>query len=258
MSTTDEAKFWYLKKFNLATAFVHLFQGILILIISVDFSVPIKATYLTEESGKLFQETKVLFDIQLGPLIALFLFLAALDHFLVATVRYDWYVKNLKNKINYARWIEYSFSASVMIIIIAMLSGIYDVGSLIAIFALTAVMSLCGMVMEVHNQTTKDTKWISYIVGCIAGIVPWLVIGLYFYFSETSGGDIPRFVYVIYITLALLYNSFAINMYLQYKKWGPWNDYLFGEKVYIILSLIAKSALAWQVYGGTRGGPSRA
>jgi len=257
MSEEDEAKFRYLKKFNLATAFVHLFQGILILILMSDFSVPIKATYLSEESGNLFQESKVLFDLQLGLLIALFLFLASLDHFLVATVRNDWYVKNLKKKINYARWIEYSFSASVMIIIIAMLSGVYDVGSLVAIFALTAVMSLCGMVMEVHNQTTKETKWISFLVGCIAGIVPWIVIGLYFYFAETSGGDIPTFVYVIYITLALCYNSFAVNMFLQYKKWGPWKDYLFGEKVYIILSLVAKSALAWQVYGGTRGSPSR-
>ena len=137
-----------------------------------------------------------------------------------------------------------------MIIIIAMLAGVYDVGSLVAIFALTAVMSLCGMVMEVHNQTTKETKWISYLVGCIAGIVPWVVIGLYFYFAETTGGDIPRFVYVIYITLALCYNSFAVNMYLQYKKWGPWKDYLFGERGYQILSLVAKSALAWLVFAG--------
>ena len=80
---------------------------------------PIKSSYLTEESGKLFQETEVLFDVQLGPLIAVFLFLAALDHFLVATVRYEWYVENLKKHINYARWIEYSFSASLMIVIIA-------------------------------------------------------------------------------------------------------------------------------------------
>jgi hypothetical protein len=29
---------------------------------------------------------------------------------------------------------------------------------------------------------------------------------------------------------------------------GPWRDYLFGEKVYIILSLTAKALLAWQVF----------
>jgi len=40
-------------------------------------------------------------------------------------------------------------------------------------------------------------------------------------------------------------------MFLQYKKIGKWKDYLYGEKVYIILSLVAKSALAWQVFAGT-------
>jgi hypothetical protein len=40
-------------------------------------------------------------------------------------------------------------------------------------------------------------------------------------------------------------------MLLQYKKVGPWRDYLFGERMYVLLSLVAKSALAWQVFGGT-------
>jgi len=40
-------------------------------------------------------------------------------------------------------------------------------------------------------------------------------------------------------------------MVLQYKKVGPWRDYLFGERMYVLLSLVAKSALAWQVFGGT-------
>jgi len=38
---------------------------------------------------------------------------------------------------------------------------------------------------------------------------------------------------------------------LQYKKVGKWQDYLYGERVYIILSLVAKSLLAWQVFAGT-------
>jgi len=40
-------------------------------------------------------------------------------------------------------------------------------------------------------------------------------------------------------------------MFLQYKKIGPWKNYLYGEKAYIVLSLVAKSLLAWQVFGGT-------
>ena len=56
------------------------------------------------------------------------------------------------------------------------------------------------------------------------------------------------FVYGIIASLFVFFNCFAINMILQYKKVGPWRDYLYGEKVYIILSLTAKALLAWQVF----------
>lgn len=46
-------------------------------------------------------------------------------------------------------------------------------------------------------------------------------------------------------------------MVLQYRQVGPWRDYLFGEKAYIVLSLTAKSALAWQVFAGTLAGSAR-
>ena len=52
-------------------------------------------------------------------------------------------------------------------------------------------------------------------------------------------------------TIFVFFNVFAINMVLQYKKVGRWKDYLFGERVYIILSLVAKTALAWQIFAGT-------
>jgi len=93
--------------------------------------------------------------------------------------------------------------------------------------------------------------WLSYWIGCLAGLTPWIVFGIYVWgISEYGDGKIPDFVYGIYVTIFLFFNSFAINMALQYKQVGPWKDYLFGEKVYIILSLVAKSLLAWQIYFG--------
>jgi hypothetical protein len=43
-------------------------------------------------------------------------------------------------------------------------------------------------------------------------------------------------------------------MWLQYRRIGPWRDYRYGERGYIVLSLTAKSALAWQVFGGALAG----
>ncbi|MEM6998130.1 MAG: heliorhodopsin HeR, partial [Patescibacteria group bacterium] len=81
---------------------------------------------------------------------------------------------------------------------------------------------------------------------------PWIIIGLYFLANWLyASGNPPTFVYFIYISIFLFFNCFAINMWLQYRRTGRWADYLYGEKVYMVLSLVAKSALAWQVFAGT-------
>jgi hypothetical protein len=51
-------------------------------------------------------------------------------------------------------------------------------------------------------------------------------------------------------TLVLFWITFPLNMILQYKKVGKWKDYLYGEKGYIILSLVSKSLLAWTIFFG--------
>jgi hypothetical protein len=138
-----------------------------------------------------------------------------------------------------------------MMVAIALLSGVYDISSLVMIFTLDFIMNMMGLAMELWNQKAKKTDWFSYIIGCIAGIVPWIVFAIYVWGAYIyGGGRIPAFVYWIYVSIFIFFNCFAINMYLQYKKIGKWADYLYGERVYIILSLLAKSALAWQVYAG--------
>jgi hypothetical protein len=139
-----------------------------------------------------------------------------------------------------------------MIVVISMLVGIYDLGALLPIFALNACMNLFGLMMELHNQTTAKTNWTSYFYGVFAGFIPWVVIGIYLGGAGlASGGGVPTFVYYIFGSIAFFFNIFAVNMILQYKQVGKWKDYLYGERVYIILSLVAKSLLAWQVFFGT-------
>lgn len=229
-------------------------QGVLMLLLSNDFSLPVSASFLKFDTAvsKIVPAPETLFNLRIGPMVAAFLFISAIAHFLVASPGiFDWYARNLRKGINYARWIEYSFSASVMIVVIAMLVGVYDIASLILIFALNAMMILFGLMMELHNQTTQKTNWTSFWFGSIACVVPWVAIAIYLIGAGNGNGGVPSFVYWIYVSIFLFFNVFAINMVLQYKKIGPWSDYLHGERVYIILSLVAKSALAWQVFAGT-------
>lgn len=247
-----EPKFRRLRQYNLVMGSFHLLQAALMFSFSNDYSIPVTSSFLhyISDTNSLEAVTEDIIELRVAPLVALFLLMSAIAHFVVASPwAFDWYVRHLRKGINYARWCEYAFSASLMIALIAMLSGVYDIVSLIGLFTLTAVMNLFGLLMERHNQTTEKTDWMPFYFGCIAGIIPWIAIAIYF-FGSASNGEMPTFVYFILVTLFVLFFSFAVNMVLQYKKVGPWRDYLFGEAMYILLSLVAKSALAWQVFGG--------
>jgi hypothetical protein len=253
MASTEETKFRKLKNFNLSMGFLHLIQGGIMLWLSPPGKGPIFTNFISGMNGgqPVFIHDQIA-SIPLGPLVASFLFVSAIAHFSLATFGYKWYVEHLKRKMNPARWYEYAISSSIMIVVIAMQVGIFELSTLMLIFSLNATMNLFGMMMELHNQTTKRTDWTAYIYGCFAGVVPWTVIGIYFFGAVLKDpGAVPTFVYLIFPILAGFFNIFALNMVLQYRGKGKWADYLYGEKVYIILSLTAKSTLAWLVFGGT-------
>ena len=249
-----EKTFQGLRRFNLIMGFLHLVQGILMIVLSNDTTYPIYTNFLKfdEALRTLRPDPQLAFELLFGPAVAVFLLLSAVAHFSLATFGYPWYKKNLKKGMNPARFYEYALSSSLMIVLIGMLVGVWDLGALIGMFAVNAMMNLFGIMMEYHNQTTKKTNWISFIYGCIAGIVPWIIIGVYFYVPLSGDGPKPPgFVYAIVPTLFVFFNIFALNMFLQYKKVGRWKDYLFGERMYIVLSLLAKTLLAWQIFAGT-------
>ncbi len=248
-----------LVKFNLIMAGLHALQALAVFVLSDPGRGiwTITANYLTlgtsSTSNKpvLASASHAIFDINLAYIVVGFFLLSAIAHLFVATVYRRRYEANLKHGINKVRWIEYALSASTMMIGIALLSGIYDLGSLVMIFGLTAIMNLMGLAMEIYNQGREKVSWLAYNIGALAGILPWVVIGIYFWAGEKYGsGNIPTFVYYIYVSIFLFFNCFAINMILQYKKIGKWREYIYGEKAYIVLSLLAKSALAWQVFAG--------
>jgi hypothetical protein len=250
----NEKKFLGLRRFNLSMGFLHLIQGILMIVLSNDTAYPIYTNFLKFDTTKLalVPDPKIAAELPFGPAVAVFLLLSAVAHFFLASFGYKLYVSNLKKGINPVRFYEYALSSSVMIVLIGMLVGIYDLGAIILIFGINAMMNLFGIMMEYHNQTTPKVNWTSFVFGSIAGIIPWIVIVIYFVGSLTGdGGKPPAFVYAIIPTLFIFFNIFAVNMVLQYKKVGPWKDYLFGERVYIILSLTAKTVLAWIIFAGT-------
>lgn len=244
-----------LRRFNLIMGFLHLIQGVVMWVFSNDTTYPIFTNFLSFDTStfSLKPAPKLFYELPLGPAVAIFLLLSAVAHFYLSTVGYERYVQNLKQGKNPIRFYEYALSSSLMIVLIGMLAGVWDLGAIIVIFAVNASMNLFGLLMETLNQGRQKLDWSPFTFGALAGIVPWIVIFIYFFGAINSGGEAkpPAFVYAIIPTLFVFFNTFAINMWLQYKKIGPWRDYLFGERMFIVLSLVSKTILAWMIFAGT-------
>jgi hypothetical protein len=253
VGVSDAQQMLRLRRLNLGVGLAHLAQAVILLVLENDFAIPVVADVQTGPPGTPLTEQTTFFDLTFKYGVALFLLLAAVDHLATATPRIvDWYEDNLRRGINVARWLEYSVSASLMVVLIAMLPGITNLYALIGLFAVNAAMILFGWLMERANPPERTTTdWRPFVFGCVAGVVPWAAIAIALVVSSTEGEGVPGFVYGIFVSLFVLFNGFAVNQWLQYRGKGRFADYLFGERAYIWLSLVAKSALAWQVYAGT-------
>jgi hypothetical protein len=240
-----------LRRWNLGLTVLHLAQAVAIAILADDFAISVTSSFPNGPPGTPAPAPETLFDVRIGWAIALFLGLAALDHLITATVSRDTYERDLRRGINRFRWVEYSFSATLMIVLIGFYSGITSVNAVIAVIGANVAMILFGWIQERMNPPGRtSTTMLPFWFGTLVGIAPWVSIAVNIAGSET----VPGFVYGIVVAQFVFFFSFGLNQWLQYREVGKWADYAFGEKVYLVLSLTAKSVLAWQIFGGSLSG----
>ena len=241
-----ERRLGRLRIWNIAVGLILAVQAIMIAVLTNSFSLPVTATFMSGPPGTP-AELYHLFDIQTGWGVFTFLAISAAALLSIASPGvFTWYKRNLLESRNYGRWIEYFFSSSIMIVLISQICGISDIAALLAIFGINASMILFGALQEKYEKPGKPNL-LSFWFGCFAGAIPWVAIVIFVWAPGLSNSP-PGFVYGIIVSLFVFFNCFAVNMILQYKQVGPWRDYLYGEKVYILLSLTAKALLAWQVF----------
>lgn len=237
-----------LRRWNVGLAVLHAGQAVAVLLLSTGFAIAVTATYPTGPPGSTVTAPERLVDVRVGPAVALFLALAAVDHLLTGTVLRRQYERDLQAGRNRFRWVEYSVSATVMVLLIALYTGITGVTALIGIAGANVAMILFGWLQEVMNPPGRTaTTMLPFWFGCLAGAAPWVAIVV-----TLAGSDsVPGFVYGIFVSLFVFFVSFAVNQWLQFRGVGRWSQPLFAERAYLVLSLAAKSALAWQIFGGS-------
>ena len=247
-SGVNERSLRSLRTWNLALTVFHAAQAVAVVLLATSFTVTVTRSLPTGPPGTAPSSPEALFDVPVAGAVALFLALAALDHFLCATVLRRTYERDLGRGINRIRWVEYSFSATLMVLLIALYTGIDGISALIGIAGANVAMILFGWLQESSNPPGRPTVTMKpFWFGSVAGAAPWIAIT----YNLVAAKTVPGFVVGIFVSLFVFFSSFALNQWLQYKQVGPWRSYAYGEKAYLVLSLVAKSALAWQIFAGS-------
>ncbi|MCD2104413.1 heliorhodopsin HeR [Rhodococcus erythropolis] len=236
-----------LRIWNISLSVLHAVQAIAVLLIASNFAIDLTTAYPEGPPGTTVPQAQAAFAIPIGIAVAVFLALAAADHFLTGAPLRKTYERNLSRGINPFRWIEYSVSATIMVVLIAVYAGITQITAIIAIVGANVAMILFGWLQEHSNPPGQRPDLMAFWFGCIAGAAPWIAITV----NLVGASEVPTFVYGIFFSLFIFFMSFAANQWLQYRQIGPWKDYGVGEIAYLMLSLAAKSALAWQIVAGS-------
>ncbi|HJR98237.1 MAG TPA: heliorhodopsin HeR [Actinomycetota bacterium] len=237
-----------LRRWNLGLTILHLSQAALIVVLAGDFAISVTSSFPDGPPGAAVPAPEALFDVPIGWATAVFLGLAALDHLVTATAGRGIYERDLRGGINRFRWVEYSFSATLMVVLIGFYCGITSINAVITVAGANVAMILFGWIQERMNPPERErTTMLPFWFGALVGIAPWVSIVV----NVAGSESVPGFVYGIVVVQFVLFFSFGLNQWLQYREVGRWADYAFGEKTYLVLSLVAKSLLAWQIFGGS-------
>lgn len=246
-----------LQKWNLRIGALLIIEAIAILLLGGAQTVPITTHYLatdtlaSEASGHqvLAVATRHIADVHLSWVVAKFLLIFGLLHILAGTVlrtRYDaWIAKG----VNGLRWLALGAGGGVMTVAIAMLSGFTDIATLVLLFVSVFVAGSLGLVAELLGPDARIRRLLAGLA--ILGVaLPWLVFATTALNVALFNGSLPTFVYYIYASMFLCFAGGLWAACLRMKKRGKWADATYTEKAFMVIGVVAASALAWQIFVG--------
>lgn len=179
-----------------------------------------------------------------------FFVLSALFHLLNATVLKKLYLSELERCRTPTRWIEYTLSAPVMIVLIAYSLGIRERSLIASIATLIGVTMPFGYWVEVISRPSSQTRWslplqrrlFPWVVGHIPQTAAWAIIILQFYDGSIDPNDsAPWWVHLILWFEFVLFFSFGAASALS--QWSEPRYFYRGELMFQLLSLVSKGLL---------------
>lgn len=246
-------------KINYALALYYLIQLTLIIFIARNYTLTVSTNYITNDqllvnangNSTISSANSHLFDVNIKLLIVILLIFSIIVYGCLATLYRNHYEKNLKRQNNPIRWIQTGVGNGLILILVSMLGGIYDLSTLSIIFILPVMANVILLIEERHNDLTQKSLSGWYKLSLATAVIPLFIILCYIISADIYGiKGIGAYYYFLYATVILIYLASYINQYFKVKKYALWEKYIYSEQVYLILELVLKTALIWQIFAG--------
>lgn len=212
--------------------------------------------------------------ISLFWLIFVFHLLSAVFQGYVGWQRKTYVTNIIERGVNPHRFVEYSASATIMLICIALVSGIDDYHGILAVEVLTFVTMILGLIGEllfddrIKDYRLKQIGWVAHFAGWVTMLAAYVgvILKKYFLSIEKSDQGPPDWVTIIIFAIFGLYNIFGITQFIQLcckypvqkactskpvdtkgKEVCGTSLNVFIEMMYVANSLVSKTLLGWMI-----------
>ena len=249
-----------LRKLNIWLTVAFFLQAIAVVVIGGSKSAPISSQYLaldqlsSQSTGHqvLAVATRHLFDMHFTVAAAIFLVVFGFTTLAMATFCRNRYEEQLQRNSNSPRWLAFAFAGAFIVAALGLEGGISDLGGILAIFALTLVgIGLLPAVEKMRKEGVSVVVSKSVLVAALGLIaIPWLIFILDILSALMWNGHIPGNVYFMFLVTFLLFGCWLLAMRFHARQRGKWSDVIYSEKMYMLLSFLIGSILAWQMFAG--------
>jgi hypothetical protein len=251
-----------LRLLNAVLAGLYLVQAVAVLAIGErnDFSVSV--SFLTQDSVQtaanggalVVQATKHAFDLNVVYLVAAALLVGAAVTASAATWRWQGYQAEVATQRNWWRWLGCGLIMSLLVVAVALLSGVYDLGALLALVVLVAVVHIVSGWTEVLAVGAPKERQIARILNRVLWVAG-LGVGMILLISFVANWlyatwQLPASVDWLVGTVALSGVLFALSVERQTRRPLSGQRYRLLERWYLVLTFLTATVLGWQIVAG--------
>ena len=249
-----------LRKWNLSLIFLYGLQAAAMLLLTVPRNYPLNVTFATSDAlqTKLQHMTVTAPAIhQVGTLnvaylVAGWFIVAAIAHLLAATILRTRYEVGLKRATNAIRGTQLTVESAVVLVVLALMAGVYDAGSLLVLVLFAAITSMLLWALRVGQQPNKRPTlgwgWLRR-AAVVSGVAPLALLLLYIVAAAIFGDASFTWASVgVCLSAVLVALLLLLNGWLTRTKRGRWTSYRYGELWYMALNFIGLTLLGWELF----------